>query len=140
MVRVTKRVPGSVPRGVRVAAVARDGVLRRNDEAVAVAFEELAENALALTPAVIDRCIDDVARRRRTGRACGGTLVWRRAAPSLAKPHRPEEQFGHPQPGLAFVSLSVDQRCGDGDQPRRNVRTPEATISAISSSGRTAPR
>jgi len=69
-------------------------------KAVAVAFEKLAENALALTPAVIDRCIDDVPAGVGVQVEYAAALVRRRAAAALAEPHRPEEQFGHPQPGL----------------------------------------
>ena len=50
-------------------------------KAVAVAFEELAENALALTPAVIDRCIDDVAAGVGVQVEHAAALVWRRAPP-----------------------------------------------------------
>jgi hypothetical protein len=66
-------------------------------KAVAVAFEKLAENALALTPAVIDRCIDDVAAGVGVQVEHAAALVWRRAAPS--------------SPNLIAPRNSSDTRC-----------------------------
>lgn len=85
-----------VARGVQVAAVARHGVLGRDDEAIAAARKKLAEDGLALTAAVEVRRVDDVAAGVGVQVENAAALPQRRAASLLAEGHRPEEQLGDP--------------------------------------------
>src|SRR5579862_6097463 len=92
---------------VRIAAVERQRVLRRNDPALAVVLRQVADDAFARAVRVVRRRIDEVAARLPVALQDPAALrLVGTPAPVRPEGHRPECELRDPQPARAEQAVA----------------------------------